>query len=72
MITTGTYPDGLTWTTVWAEWTAMNCATNQPSKYLLHLALQWDGGPVEAKYGFFDRARHEAELAAVQVAANER
>ena len=72
MITTGTYPDGRTWTTVWAEWPAMNSAANQPVKYLLHLALQWDGGLVEAEYGFFDRARHEAELAAGKVAADER
>lgn len=64
VITTGTYPDGLTWTTVWAEWTAMNSATNETSKYLIHLAYEWDGDRVAAEYGFFDRARYEAELAA--------
>ena len=64
VITTGTYPDGNTWTTVWAEWVVMNSVSGQESKYLIHLAYQWDGDRVAAEYGFFDRARYEAEMAA--------
>ncbi|MDG1050452.1 MAG: hypothetical protein P8M11_06955 [Planctomycetota bacterium] len=64
VVTTGTYPDGLTWTTVWAEWSALNSSTNEQSKYLIHLAYQWDGDRVSAEYGFFDRGRYEAEMAA--------
>lgn len=63
-VTTGTYPDGNTWTTVWAEWVGMNSVTNQESKYLIHLAYQWDGDLVAAEYGFFDRGRYEAEMEA--------
>ena len=63
-ITTGTYPDGTTWTTVWAEWVGMNSSTGQDSKYLIHLAYEWDGERIAAEYGFFDRGRYEAEMAA--------
>lgn len=64
VITTGKYPDGVTWTTVWAEWQALNQSTNERSTYLIHLAYQWEGDRVTAEYGFFDRGRYEAEVKA--------
>ncbi len=64
VITTGKYPDGVTWTTVWAEWQALNQSTNERSSYLIHLAYKWEGDAVVAEYGFFDRGRYTAEMEA--------
>ena len=62
MITTGTYPDGMTWTTVWCIWRGTNVANGERPEYLLHLSYKWSGDEIVAEYGFFDAGRFAEEF----------
>lgn len=61
--TTGRYPDGNVWTTSWFEWNGVDRKTGEPTAFLVHTALRWDGDKIVEEEVFFDVGRFASHVA---------